>query len=268
MSTPCFYLDVHIRGYDAEVFINGAPILRSHQSHAIRASPAVSEWVVQGRNEVRVVIEPSPGGDQPPGSGDDSSASEPPLVRVALCEGEVGELVEPGQERELAVLDGQPPPDDSLAHDQALTVSLSHPWGRWRWEDGVVFDPVDAAERAELTSFLSGIVSSVAANQLDPLLDASRINFEEVAPCYEFSPAAARSRLPSAWSEIVSLPGWALAPFDPEELELRRCCGGRVLEPRTRTGEPILRQVSVSEGPRWMFPMFLSRLDGRLEIVR
>ncbi|HEY8427621.1 MAG TPA: hypothetical protein VIL20_04570 [Sandaracinaceae bacterium] len=279
MATPCFYLNVAIRGYDADVFVNGAPIVRASRGYPCIVLPPVSEWIVQGENVLTVAVE---GGDalDPPGESEAGAApppaDEPPRLRVALCRGELGEFVEPGRENELVVIDWTPPPPPgegeeplALPHEVRAAVDLSHPWGAWSWESAPAFDLWAEPETVvEVATFLADLHAALERGQLDPLLDASRPKLEEVAPCYDMDPAAARQRLVAAWPEITKAPGFRLAPFDEADLELRTCCGGRVLEPRSLAGEPVLRQAEALEGQRWSLPLYLARIDGKLAIVR
>lgn len=292
MATPCFYLNVTIRGYDAEVLLNGAPIIQSVRSYSCIALPPVSEWVVQGENVLSVTITGGDHIDPPPEEPEDGedgidptlvSKPEPPapkpgeepLLRVALCRGEIGEIVDPGRENELVVLEWVPPPrgaDDPplpLPHEEAVTIDLTHPWGTWAWESAPAFDfETDPAAVLDVVQFIQDLHAALAAGRLDPVLDASQVKFDEVAPCYDMDPGQARARLGGAWPEITKPAGWALAPFDESDLDLRLCCGGRVLEPRTLTGEPVIRQAFELDEQRWMMPLYVARIDDKLTIVR
>ncbi len=289
MATPCFYLNVTIRGYDAEVFVNGAPILGSARSYPCIALPPVSEWIVQGENVLSVTIhggdhiDPPPDveGDEdgdtipPPAPAAPAGEGEPPMLRVALCRGDIGEMVEPGQESELLGLEWEPPPQSEdeppleLPHEEQVTVDLAHPWGTWAWESAPAFDFEAEPEAVlDVVQFLADLHGAVAAGRLDSLLDASQVKFDEVAPCYEMDAGQARARLGAAWPEITKPAGWQLADFDESDLDLRLCCGGRVIEPRTLGGEPVLRQAFELEEQRWTMPLYVARIDGRLAIVR
>jgi hypothetical protein len=285
MATPCFYLNVTIRGYDAEVFLNGAPILSAVRAYSCIALPPVSEWVVEGENVLSVVVEGGDHIDPPPedGSEDGEQTTAPPpprpgeepLLRVALCRGELGEIVEPGQENELVALEWVPPPRGAdeppleLPHEEHVTIDLSHPWGTWAWESAPAFDfETDPTAVLDIIRFLADLHAALAAGRLDPLLDASRVKFDEVAPCYDMDPGQARARLGAAWPEITKPAGWQLAPFDESDLDLRLCCGGRVIEPRTLFGEPVLRQAEELDEQRWTMPLFVAHVGGQLAIVR
>ncbi len=290
MGAPCFYLHVAIRGYDAEVFLNGAPILATARSYMLDALPTVSEWIVQGENVLSVVIHGGDHIDPPPEEGEDTSDTirppgeddeppdqepEPPFLRVDICRGELDDLVEPGQENVLLRLEWTPPPPPAegeegleLPHETRESVELEHPWGRWSWEGAPVLDVDEPELWAEVSKFVEDLRDAIDRGRLEPLLDASQIKFDEVAPAYGLTPEDARARLGAAWPEITKAGGWRLASFDDTDLELRSCCEGRVIEPRTVYGEPVLRQAQRLEQQRWLLPIYIARIDGQLRIVR
>ncbi|MCA9629477.1 MAG: hypothetical protein KC766_17505 [Myxococcales bacterium] len=278
MATPVFYLNIHISGYDAEVVLNGAPIVQATQAYACIAFPTISEWVIDGTNTVTVAIYdgkglPKPEGEEraavvvPPDADD-----EPPRLRVALCRGEMGEVPEDGAEEELIVLEWEPPPEDPnspllLPHSVSESGNVSQPWGEWSWERAEPFAPTRETA-LELTQFIQSLHAPLSQKNLLPLMDASKPKFDEVAPCYDMAPADASSRLTTAFKDISSSPAWKLASFDPTQLELRPCCQNRVVEPRTKSGEPVLRQAAPIDGQSWAMPLFIARVDGKLAIVR
>ena len=284
MATPCYYLHVTIRSYDAEVFLNGAPIVRAFRGFPRIASLRVSEWLVQGDNRLSVTIEGAdhlaepvvegaePVVREPPAASED----EPPLLRVALCVGDLGEFVEPGQERELLVIDWTPPPPPgedeppiTLPLEAEDTLALSHPWGTWSWEQAPAFDfEADPAVVLEVIDFVTELHAAMAQGRLADVIDRSAPKYDEVAPCYDFDPAEARERLVVAWPDISGPAEFRLADLDPTDVELRLCCDGRVIEPRTLRGEPLIRQATPIDASLWEMPLFIARIDGQLTVVR
>ncbi|MGE3668312.1 MAG: hypothetical protein AB7K71_01580 [Polyangiaceae bacterium] len=280
MATPVFYLNVNIVGYDAEIILNGAPILQATQAYACICFPTISEWVVNGTNTLQVAIYDGRGLPKPEDgaaaivvpAGAGSESDEAPRLRVALCRGEMGEVPEDGAEEELIVLEWEPPPEDPdhplvLPHTVSEKGDVSQPWGEWSWQRAEPFAPTQETA-LELTQFIQSLHAPLAQKNLLPLMDASKPKFDEVAPCYDMAPADATSRLTTAFKEISSPPGWKLAAFDPAQLQLRPCCDNKVVEPRTATGEPVLRQAAPIDGQSWGLQLFIARVDGKLAVVR
>ncbi len=303
MPTPCYYLHVTIRAYDAEVFLNGAPIDAASRTYPRLALLPINEWLVQGENVLSVIVhggdhlpEPAPEPeDLEPGEAlalDEDSApatepppplappappsGDPPLLRVALCVGDLGEIVDPGAERELLALEWTPPPPpregeppQTAPFEAEERIDLSHPWGTWSWERAEAFDlEGDPAAVLDVIDFVAEVHAAMAAGRLDAVAGRSAPKYDEVAPCYEMDPADARGRLVLAWPEITASPDFRLADFDPSDLELRTCCGGRVLEPRTLDGRPVIRQADPIDGSTWAMPLYIARVEGELTVVR
>lgn len=298
MTTPCFYLNFVIRGYDAEIFMNGAPITTASRTHQCMTAIPVSEWMVQGDNTLSVTVHGGlptdphvaeaerrarvAAGEEEPESAAIAPAEAPdpleaPTLQVALCEGLVGELVEPGAERELFRLEWSPPPVPSsedeaplaLPHHIETSGAVQHPWGSWQWESAPAFDlDADPGIVIDVLDFLRTLHDALGNNDLDTLVQAAPLSYDEVAPCYDFDPADARGRLAQAWPKITEPDEFELAEFDEGDLELRSCCGGRVLEPRSFSGAPFLRQSKAIDGVQWGMPIFLAKIDGTLQIVR
>jgi hypothetical protein len=226
--------------------------------------PTISEWVVDGENVLTVQL---------------TELGDEPHIRVALCQAKLGDVPEPGQELELIVIEWPPAPVPDVAFElPALPVVLSeagmamHPWGRWSWEEAPTFD-VDGRTSAAVIDYVRELHASLAAGSVDRLIAASRTKFDEVAPAYEMTNADAELRIRQAWEGLTGHPDWQLAAFDEQDLDLRLHCGGRLVEPTTLEGAPILRQAVAIDGEVWSLPIFIGRthwgiLAGELAIFR
>jgi hypothetical protein len=276
-----YYLNVSINGYDAEVFVNGAPILTSTAAYPCIAFPTVSEWMASGENEIKVVISgvappPSPPPKLPgeeegfverlPDRGAELSPSR---VKVALCQGEMGTLPELGQEDVLGTLEWSPPGGGAppLPAVATLRREVSHPYGRWSWQDA---DPIslDRATVEEITGVVRSIHAAMAARRVEPLADLMDIKFDEVGRCYDLSPEEAEEKMAMGFEDIFETEGWDVADLNPDELDLRLCCGDRVVEVRNKDGRPSIRQREPIDEGDWAMPIFLARHAGRFVVVR
>lgn len=259
MSTPIFYLHVRTRGCTAEIRLNDAPMFAVAAEAAQLAFPTVSEWVVDGENTLSIDV---------------FEIKEGAQLHVALCESTIGAVPEPGHELERIVIDW-------AAGDAALPVvpftlrevgPANHPWGLWSWQGSPEFN-ADLQTTADVIDYVRSLHAELARGSIDALVDHSAVKFEEVAPAYEMSIPEAEQRLRGAWAGLSAEPGWRLAPFDEADVELRLHCDGRLVEPTTLAGEPILRQAQAIDGERWSLPIFIARTNweytaGQLTIVR
>jgi hypothetical protein len=259
VTTPIFYLHVRTRGCTAELRLNDAPMFAVTAEAATMAFPTVSEWVIAGENTLSVDV---------------LEAEEGAQLHVALCQAKIGDVPEPGQELELIVIDW-PPPEVPLP---PLPIALrevevaGHPWGDWSWQLAPEF-AADIRTTVDVIDYVRSLHAELAAGRIDALVRHSAVKFREVAPAYDMSVAEAEQRLRASWGALTALPGWRLAPFDEADVELRLHCEGRLVEPTTLAGEPIIRQAQAIDQERWSLPIFVARTNweytaGQLTIVR
>lgn len=261
-TPPVYFLNVSIRGYQAEVLVNGAPILRTPLDTPYTAIPSVSEWMIEGSNEISVEISArAPAATVP-------DPDSPQRLIVQLCQGELGELVAPGQEQVLCeirhspALDAVPRPPARLT--QRYTLAR---WPRWAWQDAPVFATDEAAD-AELWTFLESVHDELEARRIDALLARERVKFAELGPLYGSTPAEAAALTRDQFAELAGMAPWSVAPLEREEVELRRCCGGRVVELRGPEGRAALRSGPSMQDAAWSLYAFVARVNGLLEIIR
>jgi len=95
-----------------------------------------------------------------------------------------------------------------------------------------------------------------------------RVKLAEVGRCYNFSLAEAEEKMRLVYESVVTPGALELAEIDPEALDPRLCCGGRVVEVRRRDGRPAIRQKEPIGDQNWAMPVFLAKVGGRFTIVR
>lgn len=268
--TPIFYLRIESRACTAEIRLNDAPMFVVVREHEQEALPTISEWVIDGENLLEVHLH---------------AIGDEPRIRVSLCQARLGDIPERGAELELALIEWPPPLPPALEGELPsvpeppplplrleLPCVAAHAWGEWHWQVAPPF-AYDGQTSAAIYEFVRSLHASLAAGSVDALIDASRSKFEEVAPAYAMTPDEGRERLRNAWVGMHAIPGWTLAPFDEQDVELRLHCGGRIVEPTTRAGQPLIRQAEVIDDEQWSLPIFLARtnwgfVEGAIAIVR
>lgn len=241
------YLHVSTRGYACEIFINGAPLLKTTADTPCLATPTISEWLVHGVNEVTVRID---------------EIAEPAELLVQRCEGPL----DPGARADDdAILDElSRTPTAPAPRDRPLSLRFTAATGRrWAWETAPVLD-LDDATTTEVHTLLDALHTDLSHGVITGLLARQRIKIAELGPRYGRDPAAVHAGMLRQFAELSTRGAWSVAPLEHEDLVLRACCGGRLIEPRTRDGAPALRGC----GAEWALPLFLARVGGALEIVR
>jgi hypothetical protein len=261
-TPPVYFLNVSVRGYQAEVLVNGAPILRTPLDAGYTAIPSVSEWMIEGSNEISVEI----AARAPVATIPDPDS--PQRLIVQLCQGELGEMVPPGQEQVLCeirhspALDAVPRPPTRLLQKYPLAR-----WPRWAWQDAPVF-ATDAATDAELWTFLESVHDELEQRRIDAVLARERVKFAELGPLYGSTPAEAAALTRAQFAELAGMAPWSVAPLDPDEIQLNRCCGGRVVELRGPDGRAALRSGPSMQDAAWSLYAYVARVNGLLEIIR
>lgn len=261
-NPPVYFLHVSVRGYQAEVLVNGAPIVRTPLDTPYNVIPSVSEWMVEGSNEISIEISARAPVMTTP------DPDSPQRLIVQLCQGELGEMVPPGQEQVLCeirhspALDTGPRPPTRLSQKYLLSR-----WPRWTWQDAPVFANDEAAD-AELWTFLESVHDELEDRRIDAVLAREQVKFAELAPLYGSSPAEAAALTRSQFAELASMAPWSVAPLDRDEIQLRRCCDGRVVELRGPDGRAALRSGPSMQEAAWSLYAFVARINGLLEIIR
>jgi len=260
VSDPIFYLHIRTRACAAEIRLNDATIFTVGVDAPQVAFPTISEWVLVGENTLSVELR---------------ELGEDPAVHVALCEAQIGDVPEPGNERELIVIDWPAlieAPLPAVPLTLRETGQATHPWGDWSWQHAPPFD-LDRWTIPDVIAYVRDLHAALAAGRIDALIDQSPVKFNEVAPAYAMSVAEAHQRITDSWAALSAEPGWELAPFDAADIDLRLHCDARLVEPTTRDGRPLIRQARAINGELWSLELFIARTNweytaGQLTIVR
>lgn len=251
-------------GCPAEALVNGVPVLRTEAQGGSVCLP-VHEYLLEGDNELALVIEPAP-----PGAS----------LAPRMAHGTVGaslhlllpRIGQPGSELsarglaeiDWAVADGEvfgPP----IVERRIVTLPVKLP--RWRWLDAPPIADLPAAQPV-VAEFVQRLALSLARGEPEPFLAAARVRFEDLALAYQ-QPVA---ELAARWRARIEMlhATKALKPVLPAlaDVVLRPCAGGRLLECLSPTGEPALRTEPAPDGTRQAWPIRVALVDGRCHIVR
>lgn len=252
-------------GVVAEAALNGVPLARTSASARAVTLP-IHEYTLAGANELELVIAPPPPGQQGVARPLLSDGQQGASLRLLLPR--IGQVAHPANARTLAEIDWAPMPDTvtEIPHVIRRKVELPIAFPRWRWFDApAIVDP--RAWLAPAAAFLQGLALGLARGDPEPLLQAARLRFEELAQAYqhELADDVGRFRL-----QVQQL--HAQRPLEPpmpaeDALLLRPVAGGRLLECLTPKGEPAL-QTPLGDGGRMVWPVRLAAVDGRLYVLR
>jgi hypothetical protein len=252
-------------GVAAEASLNGVPLART--SDTVRAiTVPIHEYTLAGSNELELVVGPPPAGQ--------AGAPQPLLsdgqrgVSLRLLLPRIGQLAHPENARTLAQIDWAPAAGDvtEVPHRLRQAVDLPIAFPRWRWLDAPpIAEPREML--AQAAGFLQGLALGLARGDPEPLVQAARLRFEELAQAYQRNLADDVGRFRVQVQQLH-----AQAPLQPtmpkaDALLLRPLAGGRLLECLAPDGQPAL-QSPVAGGGRITWPVRLAAIEGRFYVVR
>ena len=252
-------------GVVAEAFLNGVPLARTGPGMGLVTLP-VHEYTLAGSNEIELVIEPAPPGlvaaPRPLLSDGKRGAS----LRLLLPR--TGQQAHPENARSLGEIDWAPALDEVTEVPATMRRRVDLPIGfpRWRWLDApAIAQPGDWLKPA--TALLQAVALGLARGDPEPMVNAARLRFEELAQAYQRDLAGEVGR----WRALLKQQhaSQPLKPVMPtsETLLLRPLAGGRLLECLTLAGEPALSSP-IAGGGRASWPVRLSAIDGQLYVLR
>jgi len=261
-ETTVYHLKATCEECVAEFYINGAAITRNSRTYPFLVYPSISEWLVDGKNELSIRIDRVSDGALAEGGPGAAQAA------LSLCRAELGTYIEPDEEDEIFGVEWESTEEGlELPATARVTGEVRHEFGMWAWE---LADRLtdDAETRRSIAALVGDLHRTLSARQVEPFLERMTLKFDEISRCYGKTRHAmnqeARQGLPEVWRH----PAWAMAPFEAEGMQLRLCCGGRVAEVRARDGGVPLRQLEAIDDETWGLGLFVARINGVFTVVR
>lgn len=275
--TLAFGLYASLRGYAAEVFVNDVPVSDCPLGMAREDSVPVTGWLMNGDNELRLVVHGSPldlATDEPEidaASFHRAAEAAGLVARARIVRGELGEVPDPEFRDVLGAVDAAPPPGADGGGPLVFPIVRSVWFAlsdrpRWTWQAADVVDPDDAAVRAELVAFMRGMHDDLVHADVDALLTKMGPRFADAA-AMGATPVEAEQAARADFGVISTHPH-VVAPMSDEELEFRAFAGGRVVGVRSRVDGRSPLQSGLGAAERWLLDVWLARIDGHFAVVR
>jgi hypothetical protein len=258
-------------GVAAEATLNGVPLLRTMGQGGAVTVP-VHEYALAGGNELTLTLLPPETTAVELTAGTPASqpwlAEAPAAATLRLLLPRIGQRAHPEFARTVAAIEWAAPAGEvhELPKVQRRAVELPIVFPRWRWLDAPpVVDPAALAGAA--AAFLQPLAIALKRGDPEPLVQAARLRFEELAQAYQTVLADDVQRFREAIRRAhAAMP---LAPAMPlaAKLRLRPLAGGRLLECLDAAGESALR-CPATEGATLAWPMRLAAIDGQFYVLR
>jgi len=250
----------------AEAWLNGLPMARATPLMPEVVVP-VHEAAVEGANRLEMVVGPDSGS-----AGAAALLQTAPVGMVAqlhLLLPRMGNPVDEAQSRTLVRLDWACAAGDplSLPARQTHDVQLPIRFPRWRWLDAPIVQPTPALVQ-QAHAFVSGLARDLARGQTESFMTAVRLRTEEVALAYQRSIESETSRLREWLDQMYASSSLVWQSLMPDEMQLRRIAGGRLLECLAGEGRAALTTVPDKTATTVALPLRLSVVEGRFYVLR
>ena len=260
-------LRLHTQGCAAEAVLNDIPVGRVGPGGSGLSIP-VHEYLLDGDNEIRLVVGPA-------APGSHHRAARPVLAdgvvgaRLRLLLPRIGHIGSELSARTVAELDWAAEDGEVYSAPQAITRTAALPikFPRWRWLDAPVVDDVEA-HRPLIAQFLQALAADLMRGDCEPFLVASRLRLEELAIAYQQPAAEIVTRLRSRLQLLHATKALKIVLPADEEIILRRCANGRLIECMGSAGQPVLATVPTPDGVVSAWPMRIAVVNARCHLLR
>jgi hypothetical protein len=255
-----------VRGCNAEVLLNDIPIGRVDRRDGALCMP-VHEYLLDGDNEISIVIDPGPPGQSTATSP--KVAGETVGVSFRLLVPRTGQVASGLTARTVAEIDWAVPAGDVYTTPLTLRRSAILPvkFPRWRWLDVPEIADIEA-QRPLIASFLQGITVALLRGDAESFLVASRLRIEELGQAYGQPVDELVTRMRSRLHLLHGTRALKITIPSAPEFVFRRCASGRLIECLNGNGAPLLSTLPAPDGTSSAWPVRLAVVSGRCHILR
>lgn len=260
------FLRLQVQGCSAEAWVNDIPLGRARAPAGTLCLP-VHEFLVDGANEISLVIQPQPPGKPPSSTAQVADGVIGATLRLLLPR--VGRIGSDTQARTVAEVAWAAADGDVYNAPVTVTNSVLLPikFPRWRWLDAPPIDQPDV-HKPVVAAFLQKIAADLLRGDVDAMLNVSRLRLEETALAYQQPLAEVVSRFRSRLQLLYATKALRLVVPGVDELVLRKCANGRLLECLGAAGSPALWAAPTKDGVSSAWPVRLTIINGQCHILR
>lgn len=267
-SSEAFALRAVIENCAGVVLLNDVPLNVCGLEHN-EVSAHATPWVVEGDNELRIVVEETPPLALVPAGVIAEDGAGAVFATAWIYRSDYAKVF-PDREHDerLAPLHWAPPRDRAVqlpATPAAHFKATGRP--RWKWQDAPVLDPTDPATRTALLAFLRAIHDAFGRRDAAGILAYMPAHVAESRHFGYPDPGSFEATFAQAFATFAAEPDFAVAEFRDDEVSFVPAAGGRVLAPLRADGRPVLVAAKGSEAD-WAYMLFLASIDGVLQIAR
>lgn len=260
-------LDLECGGCAAEASLNGMPVAALGSTGG-RATLAVHEFTLAGRNQLTLVVGAALAGQQV--ASQPRVAIGPTWARVRLVLIRQGQSSADANARVLGAVEWAAQEGKTYESPSTLSrdVDLPVSFPRWRWFDAPAIG-MSAAVQRQVLEFLQQLALELAHGNADPLLSAAKLRFDELALAYQRPAAEGVQRFRDHLQQLYAAKALKVVPPVAEEVVLRPIVEGRLVECLTPLGGPVLRTQNETPGMgEHAWPLRLAMVEGKIYVLR
>lgn len=148
------------------------------------------------------------------------------------------------------------------------TFNIQSPFPRWAWQDAESLDVGDAATIRACLDPVSRLHQALGAKDLQTIMDLVSIKTEETAQAYYIPLNERLSDQQTFFEEIFADAQFAMEPYDAGNMELVPMADDKLILVRQSNGDAALESKELTEGFCFTLPIYVSKVNGEIRIVR
>jgi len=276
MPSEFLVLECKAEGCVAEFYLNDVPVIRRGPELGKSFAGPIHQYLVDGVNELAVVIEPGETPSIAITGGEDAGRTRRTLqgasIWAKLARYPRGSATGGPDGVELLRVEWK---SDAGGDARAWAfprvvdgrVDLGPLKGRWAWQDAETLD-LDEDEVGDLTFRLETLQESLENGDPEPFLALTGVRLDEFSRAYGNPPRDKIRQVRMAVQELSAEPAWGVEPVDPDRFDLRLCGRNRLVQCIAKDWDPILRAKPDAEGGQVTWELFFSRIGGEWKVTR
>lgn len=251
-----YYLEVTGTHLAYTVLINDIVIFSDRWQEAKSDGCPINQWLLPDQNLLQVNLGV--------GFGENETPSE---VRAEIKVKEVA-LSEPGRPEKILAEINWSLGDESLTLPLNLQASFElDAFPKSRWQEGLSLS-MDSLPVQELERETKRLFALLEEKRLEDLVQVMRMKSEEMAAAYGVDLGERLEDQKEFFQSLFEDPDWGMEPLNTESLFYQVEGFGRLVKVTNRQGLPALNSKEFGDGSCFGLKIYLSKIDGRWEVVR
>lgn len=251
-----YVMNVERRVVNARVEFNGVPLVLWDGPGPQQVIEALNGWMMGTAHELRVRLEWPRNKRFAAGQAKflvrvaGLERDKPPSAKGALCE---FDWPAQGQEEQY--------PFETVLRFDTARPPASELWPRLR--------PMEFDDRGRegVLSVVREIHEAMGARDRARCASLLELKTLDIRHAFEIPPEEGRRDLAELLDELFGAPDWAVAPLEPEKVELHVVAGNRLVWATLPGGVSPVRAADASSAG-FSLPLYLGMLDGKWRVVR